>query len=201
MRIIFISLLAASALFGQDAKIIIVERGDTYELKQAYAKFKAARDHWEKVKTDVAKRYTVENGKTMEGWDRVEFSVDFRALVPAHQYTSGFNSWIINSSGQAINASSVSPVGDLSTDGVRSDVTVKDSPLGAVGPGPDPVGPQGPLGQPEEFVPAPLPPAPRSSVEDRSQMRGDITSGSISCGQCGTTETLRDVDRRAGTVR
>lgn len=181
MRTIAISLLAASALFGQEARIIIIERGDTYELKQAYAEFKAARDHWEKVKTDVAKRYTTEktdkagcskpvNGmceKTMDGWDRVEFSVDFRALVPAHQYSSsitwapaGTANWAIGSNSQSINASV--NLGDLAVDGVRSDVTVKE-PYETI------------KSTNENFVPAPLPPTPRSSVEDRSQMRGDIT--------------------------
>lgn len=221
MRTIAISLLAASALFGQEARIIIIERGDTYELKQAYAEFKAARDHWEKVKTDVAKRYTTEktdkagcskpvNGmceKTMDGWDRVEFSVDFRALVPAHQYSSsitwapaGTANWAIGSNSQPINASV--NVGDLAVDGVRSDVTVKEAP-------------QHVIAGPEEFVPAPLPPVydRKSSVDDRSEMGGDITvwgngtvtsvstgplplagrisnSGAISCPGCATVGTV-----------
>jgi hypothetical protein len=70
-------------LVGQEAKIMIVERRDTTRLKAAYDKFKAAQKEWEALKVEVAKSYVTEGGKTMEGWEKVEYSVDFRAMVPA----------------------------------------------------------------------------------------------------------------------
>lgn len=137
MRTIAIALLAASALLCQDAKIIIVERSDTKELKAAYADYKAAQAKWEKVKTQVAKKYTVESGKVMDGWDKIEFSVDFRALVPQHQYISysGY-SWPANSvltSGSGTLATTGNLVGNVSSDlavssdSVRADLTTKES--------------------------------------------------------------------------
>lgn len=143
MRLIAIPLLAASALFCQDAKIIIVERHDTTSLKSAYAEYKAAQAKWEKVKTEVAKKYTTEksdkvgcptpvNGtceKTMDGWEKVEFSVDFRALVPQRTYSSNIT-WAY-----PLNAGTTSTLGlgtavasDLavSSDSIRADLKTKD---------------------------------------------------------------------------
>lgn len=157
MRTIAIGLLLASAAFAKDAKIIIVERSDTKELKAAYADYKAAQAKWEKVKTEVAKKYTVWGadgmsclkdtcGKVMDGWDKVEFSVDFRALVPQRSYISSISGWnypvntFTNTSGGGGTIGSVSsgstssanmawPSGDLtvSSDSVRSDLTTRES--------------------------------------------------------------------------
>lgn len=144
MRTIAIALLAVSALFCQDAKIIIVERQDTRELKAAYADYKAAQAKWEKVKTEVAKKYTTETPavcthskdltceKIMDGWEKVEFSVDFRALVPQRQYagTISENYWpqVLTSSGTGITLTGNSNASDLtvSSDSIRSDLKTRE---------------------------------------------------------------------------
>lgn len=128
MRTVAFVLLAASALLGQDAKIIIVERHDTQSLKSAYADYKAAQAKWEKVKNEVAKKYTVESGKTLEGWDKVEFSVDFRALVPQRVFTS--NNWFTPSvlTTNAVSSGTITGTSDAvrSSDSVRSDLSVSE---------------------------------------------------------------------------
>jgi len=126
-----IAFFCAALITAQEAKIIIVEKEDTTELKLAYGEYKAALQHWEKIKTKVAKRYTIENGKILEGWDKIEFSVDFRALVPKRDY---YSSGLILSPGWsngniipnvAANTYATTASADdrtISLDGVRSDI-------------------------------------------------------------------------------
>ena len=131
MRILTLVLLAGAALLlCQDAKIIIIERSDTNQLKQAYADYKTARDRWEHVKAEVAGRYTKEDGKTMAGWDKVEFSVDFRALVPQRaQYSSlSFYPSILNTGTSAMGTTGTVNAMDLSVnDGIRTDIATKET--------------------------------------------------------------------------
>lgn len=81
--------VAIMPAFGQEAKIMIVERADTAKLSRAYKDYREAAKRWEEVKAEVAKEYTVEGGKVMPGWDRVQFSADFRAMVPAGSSFAG----------------------------------------------------------------------------------------------------------------
>jgi hypothetical protein len=83
MLIFVLSITAAC--FAQDAKIMIVERADSQRLAKAYREYKDAQKHWEEVKTEIADSYTHENGPghpALPGWEKVQFSADFRAIVP-----------------------------------------------------------------------------------------------------------------------
>lgn len=90
-----ILLLAAflAPLIGQEAKIMILELPDSQRLAKAYREYKDAQAKWESVKTEVAKKYTFETVPTgitwqatkeqaIAGWEKVQFSADFRAIVP-----------------------------------------------------------------------------------------------------------------------
>ena len=74
--------LLAAPLFAQDAKIMIVEKPDSQKLAKAYREYKDALKHWEDIKEEVAKQYTSEKGRTIAGWEKIQFSADFRAIVP-----------------------------------------------------------------------------------------------------------------------
>lgn len=120
-----------SPLIGQEAKIIIVEKSDSQRLKRAYEKYKDAQAEWSAVKAEVAKSYTNDKGKTMDGWEKIQFSADFRAMVPdSSQYAyrppcgcSGIT--FTNSlpvSGLTTLATGIAPDADLA---VNQDLTVK----------------------------------------------------------------------------
>jgi hypothetical protein len=86
-------LASVICISGQEAKLMILDISDTVELKAAYKEYKDAQAKWETTKTKVAKKYTFENGKVMPGWEQVQFSVDFRAVVPdssQYVYHSGY---------------------------------------------------------------------------------------------------------------
>lgn len=42
-----LSICMVASAFAQDAKIMIVDKSDTYELKQAYSAYKDAQKHWD----------------------------------------------------------------------------------------------------------------------------------------------------------
>ena len=110
---IFTAVLVAACfsmpmVIGQEAKIMIVEKSDSQRLLRAYREFKDARSRWEDAKSDVAKQYTMEKGKFISGWEKVQFSADFRAIVPdqsqyaAHSYWGSgncFTTTLTNASG------------------------------------------------------------------------------------------------------
>lgn len=123
-------------LIGQEAKVMIVEKPDSARLARAYRGYKDALKEWERVKTEVARNYTTENGKTLEGWEKVQFSADFRAIVPEYSplaaNRSYWGNWPCNSmvftSGPETGA--ISPVTGMVTSdfsvGVDSSITVKE---------------------------------------------------------------------------
>jgi len=80
-------------LVGQEAKIMIVEKTDSQRLSRAYERYKQAKAEWEEAKSSVAKLYTTEKGKTIEGWEKVQFSADFRAIVPESSQYAGGSVW------------------------------------------------------------------------------------------------------------
>lgn len=106
MKKLVVTLFAAALilpLVGQEAKIMIVEKSDSQRLVKAYREYQDALKRWNEVKVDVAWQYTKVDGKTIEGWEKVQFSADFRALVPEYsQYATGrgwttlsnTNSWV-----------------------------------------------------------------------------------------------------------
>lgn len=128
MKTIIISLLAIAPCFAQDAKIIIVERSDSQKLSKAYKEYKEAQAKWESVKTEAAKQYTYEKGKPMPGWEKVQFSIDFRALVPdvKSYYNNGWNNNYIPTSSLSINGdgSFIQPMEDVS---VATDLKVREN--------------------------------------------------------------------------
>ena len=94
MRKISLLILCLSVLcFTQEARIMIVEKSDSTRLSSAYRDYQDAKARWESVKSDVAKKYTNPDGKkVIEGWEKVQFSADFRALVPeSSQFASRTN--------------------------------------------------------------------------------------------------------------
>jgi len=95
MKLLSMLVLVAGLTFGQDAKIMIVEQSDSQKLSKAYKEYKDALKHWDDIKSEVAKTYTTEgNGKdtkTIAGWEKIQFSADFRAIVPdSSQYASHY---------------------------------------------------------------------------------------------------------------
>jgi hypothetical protein len=102
------------SLGGQEAKIMIVEKSDSMILSQAYADYKDAVKRWETVKAHVSERYVNQKGKPMPGWEKIQYSADFRAIVPndsqyaGHGYVCGANwpySNIMLTTGNAVGAS------------------------------------------------------------------------------------------------
>ncbi len=81
-KLIAIATAILVPVMGQDAKIMIVEKADSQKLARAYREYKDAQKRWEELKTSVAKQYTHVDGKAQDGWDKVQFSADFRAIVP-----------------------------------------------------------------------------------------------------------------------
>jgi hypothetical protein len=77
------------SLGGQEAKIMIVEKTDSAKLSRAYKEYKDALKRWEDVKTEVSAQYTAEKGKPLAGWEKVQFSADFRAIVPTDSQYAG----------------------------------------------------------------------------------------------------------------
>lgn len=82
LKVLLIVAAILTPIVAQEAKILIVEKPDSQKLARAYREYKDAARHWEEVKAEVAKQYTTEGGKPMAGWEKVEFSADFRAIVP-----------------------------------------------------------------------------------------------------------------------
>lgn len=140
MKYLLPLLFVSASCFAQEAKIMIVEKSDSQKLAQSYREYKDALKQWESTKAEVAKHYTSEHGKTLEGWEKIQFSADFRAIVPdSSQYASRYPScgWgftttsapAITTTGNGTNAILSMSDGDLrwsSTDGVASDLTVKE---------------------------------------------------------------------------
>ena len=120
MRIITLLAFALLPAFAQEAKIMIVEKSDSQKLAKAYREFKEAQKAWEEAKTAVSKSYTTEKGKTLEGWEKVQFSADFRAMVPysSPYASSGWcNGGLILNSGSAYTNSipAVATIGGIGT--------------------------------------------------------------------------------------
>jgi len=111
------SALAIAALgISQEARILIVEKSDSQTLAAAYKDYKAAQKRWEDLKIATAKKYTPtdEKGKVSDEWKTIQFSADFRAIVPADsQYASltgcafGYNYWPYANSGTVLTGSNV----------------------------------------------------------------------------------------------
>jgi hypothetical protein len=92
----------AASCFGQEAKILIVDKSDSTRLADAYREYKASQKKWEALKKEVAAKYVpvepkvdakgkqIGNETVIEaGWENPQFSGDFRAIVPANsQYAS-----------------------------------------------------------------------------------------------------------------
>lgn len=102
MKTLLIALSLSAFCFAQEARIMIVEKQDSEHLNSAYKDYQAAKKRWEDVKSYVAKKYTAPDGsKVIEGWEKVQFSADFRAIVPeSSQFATthtgclyGWNSW------------------------------------------------------------------------------------------------------------
>jgi hypothetical protein len=114
---------------AQEARIMILDRHDTDQLKTAYADYKAAQKRWDSVKADVSKRYTTADGKVMPGWEKVQYSADFRAVVPTQSAyaTYSYPCWYgTTSSGAA--TTSILPISAASSSDldVLGDLTVKE---------------------------------------------------------------------------
>lgn len=112
---------------------MIVEKPDSQKLARAYREYKDALKHWEDIKAEVAKQYTSDNGKVIVGWDKIQFSADFRAIVPdtsqfAWRGGSGWAGNCLTNVTSMIPASSVNVSGsDLVYDSsIVSDLTVKE---------------------------------------------------------------------------
>jgi hypothetical protein len=119
-------------LVGQEAKIMIVEKYDSQRLARAYEKYKQAQAEWNETKAQVARFYTSDHGKTMDGWEKVQFSADFRAIVPDasqyayHTFTGCVSPWTLNSGGAITTIPMTNGTvlgGDILVD---SDLTVKE---------------------------------------------------------------------------
>lgn len=131
MKTLLIALFAIGSAFAQEAKIMIVEKPDSQKLQRAYQDYKDALKHWEESKAQIAKQYTQSGGKTIEGWEKVQFSADFRAIVPeSSQYAGRGYCWgggisLTNTSVPAVGTTSWNfpAIADLS---VNPDLTVKE---------------------------------------------------------------------------
>lgn len=134
-KLIAVPLLLMVLGISQEAKIMIVERSDSAKLSAAYKDYKEAQSRWESVKTEVAKRYTMDGKKTLDGWEKVQFSADFRALVPeTSQYASRLvnNCWQntgISFSGSSSTANIAATTSDYavnSTEGIATGLVTKE---------------------------------------------------------------------------
>lgn len=81
-----VSLTLSAVVSAQEAKIMILDRADSQALKTAYYDYQAAQKKWESAKAEISRRYTHVDGKIQEGWEKVQFSVDFRAMVAHGHY-------------------------------------------------------------------------------------------------------------------
>lgn len=107
-------------MIGQEAKIMIVERSDSQKLAKSYHEYTDALARWEAVKIEVAKQYTNENGKPIAGWEKIQFSADFRAIVPeTSQYSNHGCYWGSNLT-NTINTTSTFPASSMPTSGITS---------------------------------------------------------------------------------
>jgi hypothetical protein len=82
LRFVVIVLACLPFAMAQEAKIIVLDTQDTTALSKAYKEYTDARLKWEKTKDEVIKRYTVKNGKKLNGWYGMTFSDDFKAAIP-----------------------------------------------------------------------------------------------------------------------
>ena len=155
MKIFVLFAAVAASVFAQDAKLLIVEKPDSVRALKAYADYKAAIKRlddekaqvtaaWDKVKAAVAAPYVNEAGKIRVGWEKIQFSVDFRAIVPEETKYMGsgliwnggtYPCWstgnIVNTSGTAATIPA-STSGDLSVDLAESAhtlVPIPDTPI------------------------------------------------------------------------
>ena len=110
-------------IVAQEAKILIVEKADSQKLAKAYKDYKDAAKRWEDLKAEVAKQYTYESGKAMPGWEKVEFSADFRAIVPK---TSSLTLWPCSTSSNwcGISMPATIPYTNSSSSTLTNDFTV-----------------------------------------------------------------------------
>jgi hypothetical protein len=89
-------------LVGQEAKVVVVEKSDSARLAKAYKNYQDALKEWERAKTEVADHYlnepcTVPSSYRLSesrcrrsGWENIQFSSDFRAIVPeSHLQSTG----------------------------------------------------------------------------------------------------------------
>lgn len=92
-----LAMTLAMAAFAQDAKIILVERQDSRELARAYKTYQDAKAEWDRVKTEIAAKYTKdEKGKIRLGWETIQFNADFRVMVPessVYAYHANWGCW------------------------------------------------------------------------------------------------------------
>jgi hypothetical protein len=134
MRYFLLFVFAVLPCFAQDAKIMIVERSDSQKLAKAYKEYKEAQKHWEDLKLEVAKTYTQDGGKTLTGWEKIQFSADFRAIVPdSSQYAwhpayCPITGTILAGSGTTTLAGNAESVGSFSSNSFLSADGVLKSP-------------------------------------------------------------------------
>lgn len=114
MKTLLIALFVTASCFAQEAKIMIVEKPDSQRLARAYREYQDALKHWEEVKGAVAKQYTTQDGKVVAGWEKVQFSADFRAIVPESSQYAGRACWGYGAS-ILTNTSSTTPLTGLTT--------------------------------------------------------------------------------------
>ena len=96
-RILICLLALLIPVIAQEAKILFIAKSDAQRLSAAYNAFQGAKKHWEDTREQVAHKYTTKSdgsGKPLPGWDgEVEFSPDFRALVPRQVVFSSGTIW------------------------------------------------------------------------------------------------------------
>lgn len=114
-KILAATILCAFSAMAQDVKLVILDKPDTAQLKEAYKEFKEAQKKWEDLKLKVAKAYVLEDGKVPEDWKKVIFSKDFRAMVPEHTVSYGGYLTTINATGTSSNVLVNNASNELST--------------------------------------------------------------------------------------
>jgi len=133
---------------GQEAKIMIVDKSDSDHLAKAYKTYQDAKKQWEDVKVYVAEKYTIDqdakpskkDGKVekayIPGWEKVQFSADFRALVPdSSQYASrgcyyGSSAWITPSWNAVNTSAAITGSSDLAVNPGGSGTVLQAGPSG-----------------------------------------------------------------------
>lgn len=108
MKTLFMIVMLTAFAAAQDAKMMLVEPVDATELKTAWKVYQEearkaelalenARKKWDTAKLGVARKYTLlpDNKTVLKGWEKIEFSVDFRIIVPSERtyYSSSVPNW------------------------------------------------------------------------------------------------------------